>query len=68
MIDFEKLLDSITLFRFRSFFGIGRPQSSASVEELLNREECNVEMLMDDEDIIQEFRNMNNKLVDLYLS
>ena len=41
-------------------------QPSASIEELLNKEDCTLEDLLDDEDLIQECKNMNNKLISFF--
>lgn len=41
-------------------------QPSASIEELLNKDECSLEELLDDEDLIQECKNMNNKLINFF--
>jgi len=40
-----------------------RAQSSQSIEDLLSKPSCTVEQLLDDEDILQEFRNHNEKLL-----
>jgi len=37
--------------------------SSASIEEVLNSPDCSVEKLLNDEDLLQEFRNLNDKLI-----
>ncbi len=39
--------------------------NSMAIDEILNKEDGTIEMLMDEEDIIPEFRNMNSKLIDL---
>jgi hypothetical protein len=42
-----------------------RAQSSQSIEEALNKKDCSVENLLDDDDLIQEFKNHNEKLINL---
>jgi len=42
-----------------------RAQSSQSIEEALNQKNCSVENLLDDDDLIQEFKNHNEKLLNL---
>ena len=34
-----------------------RQQSSPSIEDLLNKQDCSVEKLLDDDDVLQEFKN-----------
>ena len=36
------------------------------MEDLLNSPDCTLEKLMDEEDFLQELRNMNTKLLQLY--
>jgi len=36
-----------------------RQPSSPSIEDLLSKKDCTVEMLLDDDDIIQEFQQQN---------
>ncbi len=43
-----------------------RGQPSASIETLLAKEGCTVDDLLDDDDIIQEFRNGNEKLLNYF--
>jgi len=33
------------------------------VEELLNNKDCSVEKLLEDDDCLQEFKNLNDKLI-----
>jgi hypothetical protein len=33
------------------------------VEELLNSKNCTVDKLLNDDDILQEFKNLNDKLI-----
>ena len=42
-----------------------RAQSSQSIEDLLSKPNCSVEMLLGDDDCLQEFRNHNEKLLNL---
>lgn len=47
-----------------SFWSSMRNQPSPSIERLLEKkDQCNVDELIDDEDIIQEMRNGNEKLI-----
>ena len=54
-----------SLFRFlnSSFWSSYRCTSSASIEDLLNNKECTVEKLLEDDDCLQEFKNLNEKLI-----
>jgi hypothetical protein len=46
-----------------TFWSSYRNQSSASIEEILTSKECTVEKLLEDEDCLQEFKNLNDKLI-----
>jgi len=50
-------------FLSSNFWTNYRCQSSASVEDLLNRKDCTVDKLLDDDDCLQEFKNFNDKLI-----
>lgn len=50
-------------FLTSSFWTNYRQQSSASVEELLSSKDCSVDRLLNDDDILQEFKNLNDKLI-----
>ncbi len=47
------------------YWAFGR--SSQSIEDLLNSPDCTLEKLMDEEDFLQELRNMNTRLLQLYV-
>jgi len=49
--------------KIHRYWAFGR--SSQSIEELLNNPDCTLEKLMDEEDFLQELRNMNTKLTQL---
>lgn len=53
------------LYRFlnSSFWSSYRCQTSASIEDLLNNKETTVEKLLEDDDCLQEFKNLNDKLI-----
>lgn len=57
----------LTHFRFlnSNFWQNYRAQSSQSIEDLLAKANCSVEDLLEDDDILQEFRNHNEKLLTL---
>jgi hypothetical protein len=40
--------------------------TSREIEEKLKNAQCTVEELLDEEEIIQELKNQNNKLMSLY--
>jgi hypothetical protein len=50
-------------FLSSNFWTNYRCQSSASIEDLLNSKDCNVDKLLDDDDCLQEFKNYNDKLI-----
>jgi hypothetical protein len=39
---------------------------SPSIEELLNKDDCTVEHLLEDDDILQEFKSQNQKLLNYF--
>jgi hypothetical protein len=41
--------------------------TSREIEEKLKNSECRVEELLDEEEIIQEMKNQNSKLLNLYI-
>jgi hypothetical protein len=49
-----------------SFWSSYRSPSSTSIEEILNNKECSVEKLLEDDDCLQEFKNLNEKLVSYF--
>ena len=57
MISFGGFLNS-------NFWQTYNPHRSPSVEDLLSKSDCSVEKLLDDEDIIQEFKTQNSKLLE----
>lgn len=54
---------SIRRFLNSNFWQTYRQHGSPSIEDLLSKDDCTVEKLLDDEDIIQEFKTQNNKLL-----
>mmetsp|Transcript_49034 Transcript_49034/g.36108 ORF Transcript_49034/g.36108 Transcript_49034/m.36108 type:complete len:113 (+) Transcript_49034:28-366(+) len=46
-----------------SFWSSYRSPSSTSIEEILNSADCSVERLLEDDDCLQEFKNLNEKLL-----
>ncbi len=40
--------------------------NSPSIEEKLKKKDCSVDDLLEEEDIIQEMKNQNQKLLNLY--
>jgi hypothetical protein len=50
-------------FLSSNFWNNYRCQSSASIEDLLNRKDCTVDKLLDDDDCLQELKNFNEKLI-----
>ena len=56
LTDFDRFLNS-------NFWQNYRNQSSPSIEDLLSKPDCSVEKLLDDDDVLQEFKNQNNKLL-----
>lgn len=42
--------------------------SSPSVEEKLKKIDCSIDDLLDEEEIIQEMKNQNSKLLNLYIN
>jgi hypothetical protein len=54
-----------TICRFlnSTFWSSYRNQSSASIEEILTSKDCTVEKLLEDDDCLQEFKNLNDKLI-----
>jgi hypothetical protein len=46
-----------------TFWSSYRNQSSASIEDILNKKDCTVEKLLEDDDCLQEFKNLNDKLI-----
>jgi hypothetical protein len=49
-----------------TFWSSYRNQSSASIEEILTSKECTVDKLLEDEDCLQEFKNLNDKLINYF--
>eukprot|EP00347_Sterkiella_histriomuscorum_P022039 403331901 len=49
-----------------TFWSSYRSQGSASIEELLNNKECSVDKLLEDDDCLQEFKNLNDKLIQYF--
>ena len=47
-------------FRYWAFGRTAQP-----IEDLLNNPDCSLEKLLDEEDFVQELRNMNSKLIQL---
>lgn len=47
-----------------NFWQTYRQRGSASIEDLLSNPDCTVEKLLDDEDVLQEFKSQNSKLLD----
>ena len=41
--------------------------TSREIEEKLKNAECTVEELLEEDEIIQEMKNQNNKLLNLYI-
>lgn len=56
---------SISSFSFlnTNFWQSYRQQSSQSIEVLLGKKDCTVEKLLDDDDVLSEFKNSNEKLL-----
>lgn len=46
-----------------TFWASYRSQGSASMEEVLKKKDCSVEMILEDDDCLQEFKNLNDKLI-----
>lgn len=46
-----------------TFWSSYRSQSSASIEDLLGKKDCTVDKLLEDDDCLQEFKNLNEKLI-----
>ena len=46
-----------------SFWSSYKCTTSASIEDLLNSKDCNVDKLLEDDDCLQEFKNLNEKLI-----
>ncbi len=61
---FEKYESHIWNKQLNRYWAFGR--SSQSIEDLLNNPDCTLEKLMDEEDFLQELRNMNSKLLQLF--
>jgi hypothetical protein len=53
------------IYRFLqgNFWQSYRPQNSHSIEDLLKDKDCSVEKLLEDDDILQEFKGNNEKLI-----
>lgn len=53
-------------FRFlnSNFWQTYRQHGSPSIEDLLSKPDCTVEKLLNDEDVLQEFKTQNSKLLD----
>ncbi len=49
-----------------TFWSTYRCPGSQSIEELLNNEDCNVDKLLADDDVLQEFKNLNEKLISYF--
>ena len=45
-------------------YGGGYGTTSIAIEEKLNKDNCNIESLLEEEEIIQEMKNQNQKLID----
>ncbi len=41
---------------------------SAIIEEKLNSENCTLDSLLEEDDIVQEMKNQNQKLINLYFT
>lgn len=54
------------IFSSANFWSNYRCQSSASIEDLLNSKNCTVDKLLDDDDCLQEFKNLNKKLISFF--
>ena len=54
---------AVARFLNSNFWQTYRQHGSPSIEDLLSKPDCTVEKLMDDEDILQEFKTQNNKLL-----
>lgn len=65
MHNFYIALCNVLLCRFlnSTFWSSYRSQGSASIEELLNSKDCSVDKLLEDDDCLQEFKNLNDKLI-----
>jgi hypothetical protein len=50
-------------FLSSNFWTNYRCQSSQSIEDLLNKKDCTVDKLLDDDDCLQELKNFNEKLI-----
>jgi len=48
-----------------NFWQSYRQQSSPTIETLLGNKDCTVERLLDDDDVLSEFKNSNEKLLTL---
>lgn len=46
-----------------SFWSNYRSPSSTSIEEILSAKDCSVDRLLEDDDCLQEFKNLNEKLI-----
>ena len=56
----------LALCRFlnSNFWQTYRAHGSPSIEDLLSKPDCTVEKLLDDDDVLQEFKTQNQKLLD----
>ncbi len=59
MLNFGGFLNS-------TFWSTYRTQGSSSIEDLLNSDECTVEKLLEDDDVLSEFKSMNDKLIQYF--
>ena len=53
-------------FLSSNFWNSYRHPGSQSIEELLNSDDCTVDKLLADDDILQEFKNLNDKLISYF--